>query len=261
MPEGHTIHRIARDHRKNLSGQSLRLSSPQGRFRSAAKRLNGHVLHDVEAFGKHLFYCWDDALTVHVHLGLYGRFRRHPVPPPKPRGAVRWRLIGTHYAFDLHGPTACEIVTPQQRSRILARLGPDPLRGDAEPERAWERIRRSRSAVGKLLLDQSVMAGVGNVYRCELLHAHAIHPERAGYSLSRSEFDALWQTLVRWFKIGVRYNRIITTASAGSASPGHIRRGERLRIYKKTHCPQCEWGVRSWELGNRTIYACEQCQS
>ena len=91
MPEGHTIHRLARDHRRDFVGQKLRVSSPQGRFTAEAKKLNGSVLNGVEAFGKHLFYEWGRKV-MHIHLGLYGKFRRHKLPVPEPRGAVRVRL-------------------------------------------------------------------------------------------------------------------------------------------------------------------------
>ncbi|HVM14166.1 MAG TPA: DNA-formamidopyrimidine glycosylase family protein, partial [Egibacteraceae bacterium] len=59
MPEGHTIHRLARDHRRDLAGRRIAVSSPQGRFVAGARRLDGRTLLDVEAYGKHLFYRWE----------------------------------------------------------------------------------------------------------------------------------------------------------------------------------------------------------
>ena len=99
MPEGHTIHRLARDHQKFFSGQKLIITSPQGRFESEAKKLSGKRLQSVEAHGKHLFYNFagrskSSPTRVHVHLGLYGKFRLHKNPAPEPRGAVRVRMIG-----------------------------------------------------------------------------------------------------------------------------------------------------------------------
>jgi endonuclease-8 len=261
MPEGHTIHRICRDHRKRLVGQTLAVSSPQGRFDAGAEQLDGRLLERVEAYGKHLFYWWEESLVLHVHLGLYGKFRNHRNPPPDPRGAVRLRVIGDEHAFDLNGPTACEVMSSLDRNRIVARLGPDPLRRDADPERAWERIHRSRTAVGALLLNQSVIAGIGNVFRADVLFALQIHPERPGQSLDRTEFDRLWETLQRFLRTGVKYNRIITANAAEmNKSPARLRGGERLLVYKKELCRQCGQAIDSWELAARTIYACQTCQ-
>ena len=239
----------------------MQVSSPQGRFRTGAAKLNGGVIERVDAYGKHLFYEWADSQILHIHLGLYGKFRNHPVPPPPPRGAVRMRVVSEANAFDLNGPTACEILTEAQYQRILDRLGPDPLRRDADPQQVWQRIQKSRAAIGALLLNQSLIAGVGNVYRAECLHARGIHPERRGSTLSQAEFRGLWETLVRMLQIGVKYNRIITTdPDIVGKSRGRMARAERLRIYKKEECFQCRGPVEFWELGARRIYACPTCQ-
>lgn len=261
MPEGHTIHHAARLHQRQFAGQALAVSSPQGRFRRGARTLHRRQLEKVEAHGKHLFYHWEGGRILHVHLGIYGRFRRHKSPPPPPKGAVRVRLVGADRTLDLHGPTACEIISLDDRRAFADRLGPDPLRADAQPDRAWERIAKSRAAIGTLLLDQSVIAGIGNVYRAELLYALRLHPQRAGRSLSAADFDELWGTLCRWMKIGARGNRIITVEPDDAARPrSRLRTAERLAIYKREHCLRCDRPVESWPLGGRTIYACTSCQ-
>ncbi len=261
MPEGHTIHRIARDHQRDFAQCVLHVSSPQGRFSSGAKRLDGCRLEAVDAHGKHLGYRWEGGRLLHIHLGLYGKFHSLRVPAPPPRGQVRLRVVGASKAFDLVGPNRCELLTVRQWSDIRNRLGADPLRDDADPEVTWERIRRSRAAIGTLLLNQSVIAGVGNVYRSEVLHLLGIHPDRRGNSLSRDDFDQLWNTLVRLLKIGVRYNRIIIAEPAEVGKPrSRMNRAERLLIYKREQCVACEKPVQSWTLGARKVYACAQCQ-
>ena len=190
MPEGHTIHRVAADHSKDFVGQTLQVSSPQGRFKSGASKLNGRQLISVDAHGKHLMYDWDGE-TLHIHLGLYGKFRRHKSPPPEPRGQVRLRVIGEEKAFDLNGRTACELLSNSSVKKLYDCLGVDPLRDDADPDKAWNRISCSRSPLGTLLMDQTVIAGVGNVYRSEVLHLLNTHPERKGNTLSRNEFDEM----------------------------------------------------------------------
>lgn len=260
MPEGHTIHHAARQQWRRLGGQELAVSSPQGRFHNGATDLDGGAIVAVEAHGKHLFYHWDTNHTVHVHLGLYGRFRWHKSPPPEPRGAVRMRMVGEKNTLDLHGPTACEMLTKNGHEAILARLGPDPLRKDADAEAAWLRIQKSRAAIGKLLLDQSVIAGIGNVYRAELLFALRMHPEQSGNTISRDHFNRLWKTICDWMKIGAKYNRIITTGESSGRPLARLNRRERLAIYKKEYCSNCERPVENWTLAARTIYACHACQ-
>lgn len=160
MPEGHTIHRIARDHQNWFAGQKLIVSSPQGRFEEGASNISGKKLRDVTAHGKHLFYHWNRNLIGHVHLGLYGKFRLHKNPPPEPRGVVRVRMIGEEKSFDLNGPNCCELIDKAKHEELRLRLGEDPLRDDASAEWVWQRMQKSRSAIGSLLLNQSVMGVV-----------------------------------------------------------------------------------------------------
>lgn len=266
MPEGHTIHRLAIDHAKEFVGQNLIVTSPQGRFKTESKKLSGKRLAATEAHGKHLFYRFGGQgkakhQVVHIHLGLYGKFRVHKNPAPEPRGAVRVRMIGARKSFDLNGPNCCEIITKTNLKKLIDRLGQDPLRPDADPEIVWERFKKSRSAIGTLLLNQSVIAGIGNVYRADILFLLGIHPERKGNSLKREEFDALWDLTVQLLHLGVKHNRIITTnRSIVDKPPSRLNSKERLVCYKKTRCVVCNKPVRKWQLGSRTMYACERCQ-
>ena len=225
MPEGHTLHRLARVHHKNFRGQAVAVSSPQGRFATGAALVDGRTFVRAEAYGKHLFHVYGPDAVVHVHLGLYGRFEAHTGEVTPPRGAVRMRMVGQTAWTDLRGAITCEVITPDEVDAVVARLGPDPLRRDADPERAWARLSRSRVSIGALLMDQKVLAGVGNVYRAEVLFRHNIGPHRPGRDLDRAEFDALWLDLVELMKVGVSRGRIITLA------PEHRRRGLRsLRV-------------------------------
>ena len=261
MPEGHTIHRIAQDHAEYFAGQKMIVLSPQGRFASEAKKLSGLTLDSTDAHGKHLFYLWSDGQIIHVHLGLYGKFRLHNNPPPEPRGAVRMRMIGEHRSFDLNGPNCCELIDRRQYDAIRERLGEDPLRTDADPDVVWNRIKHSRSTIGSVMMNQSIMAGVGNVYRAEILFLLSINPERPANEISRDEFDRMWELTVELLHLGLKHNRIITNLSmAGKTSLGRLRAGERLNIYKKPVCPRCDADVYYWESANRTIYACDRCQ-
>lgn len=129
MPEGHTTHRLARQHQQHYGGAPVAVSSPQGRFAVAAAVLDGRALRRAEAHGKHLFHAYDPDLVVHIHLGLYGTFTEARLPVQPPRGQVRMRLVGRAHWTDLRGPAACELLTGVEAKAVRARLGPDPLRG------------------------------------------------------------------------------------------------------------------------------------
>ena len=263
MPEGHTLHRLARLHQRRYAGSSVRVSSPQGRFADAAL-LDGVVFRRASAWGKHLFHHYEGGGIVHVHLGLYGTFREHRTPMPEPRGQVRMRIVGTDYGTDLRGPTACEVIDEAQVSTILARLGPDPLRSDADPGPAWTRISMSRKAIGALLMDQSVLAGVGNVYRSELLFRHGIDPYRPGREIDEAEFGAAWLDLVELMKVGVRRGRIIVVRPEHDhGAPAYGPKRPRTYVYRRAGepCRLCGTPIRTAEMAGRNLFWCPGCQA
>jgi endonuclease-8 len=263
VPEGHTIHRLARDHRPLLVGSPVRASSPQGRFAAGAERLDGRVVTGIEPYGKHLFYGFEDDVLLHVHLGLYGGWAVGTTPPPAPSGALRLRLLAGDAWLDLRGPTACELYTPADRDAVVARLGPDPLRRDARPERAWERVSRSRTAVGALLMDQSVLAGVGNVFRAEVLYRAGLSPFRPGREVPQEVWDGIWADLCVLLRAGVRTGHIVTTLREDrTRRSGPARLEDRFYVYRRTGlpCRRCGTDVRTEVMVGRNLYWCPVCQ-
>ncbi len=276
MPEGHTIHRLARDHTRDFGGQAVVVTSPQGRMAEGAAMVDGQVLRAIDPYGKHLFYRFAPVgtrarksgdprvTTIHVHLGLFGKFKRSAAPGDMPRDTVRMRISGARWTVDLTGPTDCRVLESDDEAVIRARLGPDPIRDDADPELAWTKIAKRRSTIGEALMDQKVMAGVGNVYRAESLFVHGIHPNRAANAVTRWEFDALWSTVVRMLRQGVEDARIITVADDELATVGvprrQIRSKEAVYVYKKDHCRRCGTPIQRWDLAGRWAYACPTCQ-
>jgi endonuclease-8 len=254
---------LARLHQRRYAGSSVRVSSPQGRFADAAL-LDGVVFRRASAWGKHLFHHYEGGGIVHVHLGLYGTFREHRTPMPEPRGQVRMRIVGTDHGTDLRGPTACEVIDEAQVSTILARLGPDPLRSDADPGPAWTRISMSRKAIGALLMDQSVLAGVGNVYRSELLFRHGIDPYRPGREIDEAEFGAAWSDLVELMKVGVRRGRIIVVRPEHDhGAPAYGPKRPRTYVYRRAGepCRLCGTPIRTAEMEGRNLFWCPGCQA
>ncbi|PRW64529.1 Fpg/Nei family DNA glycosylase [Actinopolyspora mortivallis] len=267
MPEGHVLHGLARLHRRRFGGNPVEVRSPQGRF-TAAEVLNGAVFETAEAHGKHLWHFYDSDRVVHVHLGLYGTFTESPVPLEQPRGKVRMRIVGPTHGTDLRGPAACEMLTPEEVAAQRDRLGPDPLREDADPDRAWERISRSRSTVAALLMDQSVLAGVGNAYRAEVLFRHGVPPRLPGRSLLRDTWEAIWRDLVALMSEGLRTGRIDTVRHEHSPEvtgrlPRRDRHGGEVYVYRRggSPCLVCRTPVSVARLHGRNLYWCPTCQA
>lgn len=263
MPEGHTIRRQAREHDRRFRGQPLHVTSPQGRFTEGAALLDGRTLERTDAYGKHLWLVLSGDLLLHVHLGLYGVWTFGDLPAPPPVGAVRVRLEGgTSYA-ELRGATACEVHTKADRRTVVARLGADPLRPRHDAEAAYAKVTRSRSPVGLLLMDQTVAAGVGNVFRAEVLYRAGIDPHRPGRLVTHDEWTALWADLVALMRAGLRAGRIVTTRPEDrDRRSGRARPEDAHYVYRRTGlpCRVCGTPVAHEEMGARNLFWCPTCQ-
>jgi endonuclease-8/formamidopyrimidine-DNA glycosylase len=311
VPEGHSVHRLARQFGDVFSGERLAVSSPQGRFVQGAALLDGSVLTTAVAHGKHLFLAFEHGLLLHVHLGLYGAWNfggdatfrgassigaprkvgerelyddgagaaagsgpEGYTGPPDPVGAVRVRLAGSHGWADLRGATTCEVLTAAEGEAVAARLGPDPLRNRPSDRDAFVTgVRARRTPLAALLMDQKVIAGVGNVYRAELLFRQRLDPWLAGNALSADAAGRLWDDTVAMMSDGVRDGRIITTpprywrscrSTTGAAEPvpGLPAQEESHFVYRRQglDCRNCGTPVALTDLGARKLYWCPACQ-
>lgn len=351
MPEGHTVHRLARTFDTLYAGQVLRVSSPQGRFADGAAVLSGRRLVASEAWGKQLFLGFEGDLWLRTHLGLYGAWtfagapdapevahaigaprkrigerETNPVvaPPvvelvearvstsstsegstdgdewlvPEPRGQVRVRLLGDHAVADLTGPTACEVITTEEKTAVEARLGPDPIRDDADADAFVARVGRSRVTVGQQLMDQAVVAGVGNIYRAEALFRAGVDPLRPGREVPAETVRAIWDDLVTLMRDGAAHGAIVTTDPAdrptreasrergydpddGSdehkpvvdgrrrtrqntdGTPGAVPSDQAFYVYHRAGlpCRVCGTPVLTKELAGRNLFWCPTCQT
>ena len=280
MPEGHTVHRLAEAFGAQFVGHKLAANSPQGRFAEGAAALDGRVLRAGEAHGKQMFLAFSGDLWLRVHLGLYGmwrfagpgldgigrRRRRAETPPdfpPEPAGAVRLRLLSDTHVADLSGPTACEVMSPAEKTVSMARLGEDPLRGDADPARAYARLHASRSALALLLMRQDIVAGIGNIYRAELLFRARLDPHRPGSALAETAWRAMWEDRCALLRDGVRTGRIVTTEKRDRArKTGAMRRDDAVYVAHRAGrpCHVCGATVLAEALAGRTLYWCAVCQ-
>ncbi|WP_167147459.1 zinc finger domain-containing protein [Actinomyces sp. ZJ308] len=337
MPEGHTIHRLAAALDELYGGQSLRASSPQGRFADGASRLDGQVLLGSQAHGKHLFLPFgprsdmplDDASVtwLRIHLGLYGSWtfdgdreftaphaigaprrrvgergehalkggggsaltglnggtsdavgtegaddassRVGPDPeewePPEPRGVVRLRLQGRHGVADLTGPAACELLDAEGVAAVRRRLGPDPLRADADVEAFVTKARSRRKSIGELLMDQAVISGAGNIYRAETLFRVGVSPFRPGNRVSEERLRTIWEDLGPLMEYGVATG-FITTVDLDDVPdplPPEDPEAGRWYVYHRTGrpCLRCGTPVAEREVAARRLFWCPSCQS
>ncbi|MBT0993884.1 Fpg/Nei family DNA glycosylase [Cellulomonas sp. DKR-3] len=316
MPEGHTVHRVARQLELDLVGRPLRVTSPQGRFAAGAERLDGQVLAASSAVGKQLFLTFASGDVLRVHLGLYGawdfygrlsplvageaawgsmgapRLRRavrmgedereqpadegglvatlHQAFPPEPVGQVRVRLATSETVADLRGPSACEVLDPAGAEAVLARLGPDPatLTGDDERTAAGrEVVRRLRArnvAVGQLLMDQSVVAGVGNIYRAVLLFRARLDPRTPGRDVPERTAAALWTDWAALLADGIADGMIITREDLTPDQRQAARADPTLRhwVYGRAGepCRVCGTPVVVEDMAARKLYRCPRCQ-
>lgn len=319
MPEGHSVHRIARQFNANFDGHRIAVSSPQGRFADGAALLDGHLLEETFAVGKQMFSRFEHGLWLRVHLGIYGawdfsgevsttlgqtgeysrpsgsirvedsrgetslasigaprrtrlRMAEHEAEgelaawPPEPVGAVRVRLLTESSCADLRGPTACEVIDEAQLERQLDKLGPDPLvdRGAKARERFVSRVLAKKTPIGILLMDQSVVSGIGNVYRAEILYRAGLDPHRPGNSLTRDEAEALWTDWCKLLKIGVEVGQMMTIDGLrGARRIAALRnREDRHWVYGRAGepCRSCGTPVALEEMQARKLYWCPGCQ-
>lgn len=272
MPEGHTIHRLARRQRADLQGHVISASSPQGTGDApvraslaaarAAQELDGRRLERIDAYGKHLLQRYEGDLTLHVHLGLFGRFVRRPHPDTTPpRATCRLRVDAGDVAWDLSGAVASTLLEPPEEDALLARLGPDPLRSDADPAKFAAALSRRRISIAAALMDQSVLAGVGNVYRAESLFAVGLDPFTPARDLGPDEVTGLWNVLKQQLRDGERAGKIVTVPADEAGVPRSKLRGrERVQVYRRDTCRRCGGPVRQQPLTGRTLWWCPACQ-
>lgn len=277
MPEGHVIHRLAAELDHAFAGRNVAVSSPQGRFAEASALLDGTVFRAAEAFGKHLILDFSSPVLpeldegrgpfVHIHLGLIGKLRWVRPGPVEGTNTLRLRIETEEHAVELRGPQACALVGPEEVEALTAALGPDPLRADADPERGWQRVHRSDRAIASLLMDQRVAAGVGNIYRAEVLYRQRIHPDTPGSGLSRRAWNRIWADFVELMPQGVLHGRIDTvrpedSPEATGRDPRVDRHGGEVYVYRRQGqpCLVCGREVSLRLFEGRNLYWCTRCQ-
>lgn len=296
MPEGHSVHRLARQLTDVFGGQRLSVSSPQGRFAAGAALLDGREFLTATAHGKQLFARFAGGRILRVHLGLYGAFsfggdetfrgassigapRRigeremydggTPVPytgPPEPVGQVRARLVSAHGWADLRGASACEVLSVPEAAAVRDRLGPDPLSPGAPAAGRDDFVRRlgtTGTTIAAALMNQALVAGVGNIYRAESLFRATLNPWTRGRDIRRDVLEGLWGDLCVLMADGVREGHIITTRPEHRADPQAPVWPDHAYYTYQRHglpCLVCGTPIGLTELAARKLYWCPGCQ-
>lgn len=265
MPEGHVIEAQARALTKLFRNSEVAVDSPQGRFNASVA--NGRRFNAAEAFGKHLFLRLANDVVIHVHLGLYGKWVIAQGSAPDVRGAIRLRLRNDRGYAELRGPAKCEVISVAQMCEVIEGSGVDPLRKDADPTPVWDFVSTSRSSIGTLLMRQDLFAGVGNIYRAEVLFRAGVSPFRPGRDVAHAEFDVIWRDLASLMAYGVEHGRIDTVRpehapEAMGREPRRDRHGGEVYVYRRAgqHCFVCDSIVRQQDVQGRKLYWCAECQ-
>jgi len=191
-----------------------------------------------------------------------------PAPPPSPSDStVRLRIANEWTVAILRGPQTCELLTPAEADAVVARLGPDPIRADADPDRGWQRMRRSSRSVAALLMDQRVAAGVGNIYRAEVLFRQRLDPLTPGRDVSEAVWGALWADLATLMAQGGARGRIDTVRpehdpAVMGREPRVDPHGGEVYVYRREGqpCLVCGTPIRAAQVDARRLYWCPSCQ-
>ncbi|UQV58118.1 Fpg/Nei family DNA glycosylase [Corynebacterium pseudodiphtheriticum] len=279
MPEGHVIHRLAGEFTRIFGTQRLHITSPQGRFATEAALVDGSRIERAEAFGKHLFLHFDaasDEHIIYIHLGLIGHLRFED--REKVWGQIRLRIETldddgssedtTNLAANLRGPQWCRLITDEEYAIAVGKIGEDPIRDDANPRQVWAKVQRSKRSIGSLLMDQKLFAGVGNIYRAEVLFRHQQSPFTPGNAIDRSVFFAMWEDLVVLMRQGVVDGEINTVRDEHTPEVMHRparddEHGGEVYVYRRAgdDCYVCGSDIAMKAYEGRNLFWCPTCQA
>ncbi len=299
MPEGNEIHRWADRHNAAFAGRTLNvLPGPNHRFHDA-HMVDGKKLRRVIAVGKHLGYEFGDDLILHVHLGRFGDWTEGCGKLPEPKGALRAILqragsSKTHRSvkgqphnlrcqaddgtqpfpaedvqwIELRGPTDCSVYDRAKWEKLLERLGPDPLgvepKGHDNPQHFYDAVLGRKTTIAELLMDQTVLSGIGNIYRAELLFRHRVNPFTPGNEVDIKILRAIWKDSVPLLKAGMVDRRIVCTQRADRPSRKEpALRGEEHYVYRRhgKPCFLCGERILHRDIAGRTLYWCPKDQN
>ncbi|MEE4279243.1 MAG: DNA-formamidopyrimidine glycosylase family protein [Halieaceae bacterium] len=260
MPEGDTLHRVAFQITTQIVGKRIEAARARAELRRAAE-LAGRCLQHAEARGKHLLLDFDNALSVHSHLGMTGSWHIYPRGERWRKPAQRAALALRFASHDLvcFSPKLIELDSTRRirRNRFVEGLGPDLLAEDFDEEEALRRLRdHGRLPIGEALMAQQLVAGIGNVYKSEILFMNRLDPFAP---VARFE-DAVLLECLRSSRRFMRRNlEGLRRKFRGSTL------GDRLWVYRRRGLPclECATPIEMRRQGEaaRSTYFCPRCQA
>jgi endonuclease-8 len=253
MAEGDSVLRAARQIEAALGRRRVQVRTPNPRGAAAGlARLDGRLLERSESHGKNLLLRFEDSVVLHSHLGMSGAWHVYPLGARWHRGAGRaWAVLAgdSHEAVEFDGPTLRLLSAAQlRRDPFLARLGPDILGAEfsADGVLEWLRAADRGRELGDALLDQRLLAGIGNIFKSEACFAAGIDPTRPLEDLADEE--------VR--RVIAAARELMQESAAGARRP--------LRVYRRSGaaCPRCGARIRTARQGDasRSTFWCPGCQ-
>jgi len=270
MPEGQVSHRNAQQLRATLVGEELaevEVPHPRLAHLRLPERLRGERVASAEARGKvHLLGTGSGRLLV-SHLRMSGAWRIRPANEPPWRSGLFLRLASTRWQALLYRCPSVRLLEPgEPLPREVARLGPDLLDAEEDPARATERALAAIDPgriIGEAVMDQRVVAGIGNVYKSETLFLCGIDPWRPVGTLGPQERRRIGETAAALLADGVAQGGMIGTYRPPGAGPRTLVATKWVYGRARRPCRRCGTPVRSRGQGdaNRTTYWCPSCQS
>ncbi len=269
MPEGDTIHKIADRLAPQLVGKTLERVTTQGLVRGLA----GRTVASVAAHGKHLVIELDDGTYLRAHLGMYGRFRAYPRAEGDAAlarlspGRASLAVATADAVYVWIGARTVE-VSPRRapmHGRAVGSLGPDVLGDGFEPGAAAARAARHPArTIADVLLDQRIAAGIGNVYKSEVLFLRGVDPRARVGALGEARLAAIYAAARELMLPNLGPGARTTRADlAGAASPPSG--DERYFVYSRSGqpCRRCGSAIEAYQLGDppRWTWSCPRCQA
>ena len=268
MVEGHGVRRVCIRHIKLLLNKKFKADSPNGRFAAGAKLINNQTLFRIESIGKNLFYFFGkqkSPTVVHIHFGMSGRFLNMPLNKlPEPTPTTRLRLLSNKKdnVGALLSAMTCNFGGFELYTEKKKKLGQDPLRSDADKNiffgcTKYGTKSQQNAVIGDVLMDQSKIAGVGNIYRAEILYKARVHPLTKVKDLSDSKLSNVWYHSVDLLQRGFKDGSILTIDEKDKCSENFD--GRRRYIYNQSKC-LFGHSINSFKMKGRTCYVCNVCQ-
>ena len=265
MPEGDTIFRTAAALRELLVGREV-LAARARTPGPAIERVVGSRVTSVEALGKHLVIHFDHGLALHTHLRMGGAWHRYPPGERWRRPAWQARVVlevPQHVVVCFNAPVA-ELLEERavEHHPAIQTLGPDLLAPAFDVDEALRRLRaRSAMAIGEALLDQRALAGIGNVFKNEILFLERMHPWRSVGELDDPSLRRVLVTAERLLRLNVQLGWLSRTTTLGDPA---ARAGSRLWVYGRAGrpCFRCGARIQRRRQGElpRITYWCPDCQ-